>query len=502
MSNELSNTDARQKFPVGRGPVTTALFSGMAGGLAWGIRGQYGHETGAMIAGILIGFTLVCLHGQRLSALASARAVAMLALGISVGGSMTYGQTVGLTQDAPLVGNAEAYWWGMLGLAIKGGVWFGLGAALFGMALSSRDYHPIEWPILFALMLGAFFAGMYFLNSPFDPANRELPTLYFSDHWHWEPDVDKPRREQWGGLVSALVVLLVYLSTVKRDWMATSMTVFGLVGGALGFPAGQSIQSYNSWHGEWIRSLPTSAITNHFNWWNMMETTFGFVAGAFVGLGVWVFRNSIHPDGQSKRDDDNVWLNPNAEWILVVLHVAALVCWNFGSVWWVDFFADVALTMIIVPVIAVMGGRYWPFLVSLPIVMIPIAGKSLRQLVYREPPELATWPIVGWPLYLILPLVITTVLALHFARAARQSGGRQETESTTPKPKSFARRFQAVGLFATTWLYFGLNYAFFHFPLPWKEWSGRTPNAILFFVFAIGLTILAARRASNPSLNQ
>ena len=26
-----------------------------AGGLGWGIRGQYGHETGAMIAGVLVG---------------------------------------------------------------------------------------------------------------------------------------------------------------------------------------------------------------------------------------------------------------------------------------------------------------------------------------------------------------------------------------------------------------------------------------------------------------
>jgi hypothetical protein len=27
------------------------LLAAMAGGLAWGIRGQYGHETGAMMAG-------------------------------------------------------------------------------------------------------------------------------------------------------------------------------------------------------------------------------------------------------------------------------------------------------------------------------------------------------------------------------------------------------------------------------------------------------------------
>jgi hypothetical protein len=37
------------------------LFGAMAGGMAWGIRGQYGHETGAMIAGLLVGLTLTFL---------------------------------------------------------------------------------------------------------------------------------------------------------------------------------------------------------------------------------------------------------------------------------------------------------------------------------------------------------------------------------------------------------------------------------------------------------
>ena len=30
------------------------LFTALAGGMGWGIRGQYGHETGAMLAGLLV----------------------------------------------------------------------------------------------------------------------------------------------------------------------------------------------------------------------------------------------------------------------------------------------------------------------------------------------------------------------------------------------------------------------------------------------------------------
>ena len=31
----------------------TLVLTAAAGGMGWGIRGQYGHETGAMIAGVL-----------------------------------------------------------------------------------------------------------------------------------------------------------------------------------------------------------------------------------------------------------------------------------------------------------------------------------------------------------------------------------------------------------------------------------------------------------------
>ena len=48
------------------------IFTAMAGGMAWGIRGQYGHETVAVIiAGVLVSLTLVlllCPHASPLRA--------------------------------------------------------------------------------------------------------------------------------------------------------------------------------------------------------------------------------------------------------------------------------------------------------------------------------------------------------------------------------------------------------------------------------------------------
>ena len=37
------------------------LMGAAAGGMGWGIRGQYGHEWGAMVPGVLVGFVLVFL---------------------------------------------------------------------------------------------------------------------------------------------------------------------------------------------------------------------------------------------------------------------------------------------------------------------------------------------------------------------------------------------------------------------------------------------------------
>lgn len=84
-------------------------FPAMAAGMGWGIRGQYGHESGAMIAGALASLTIVLLFASHFSSLTGARAAAMMTAAIGIGGSMTYGQTVGLTHDPLLVAHWDAW---------------------------------------------------------------------------------------------------------------------------------------------------------------------------------------------------------------------------------------------------------------------------------------------------------------------------------------------------------------------------------------------------------
>src|SRR5713101_148969 len=201
LSPGLLQNSSMTHFGFGRLCLAVVLIA-MAGGMGWGIRGQYGHETGAMIAGVLIGFTAALLFIPEASSLQAARVVALTAIGISFGGSETYAQTVGLTHDAEFLGNWPALRWGLFGLFIKGGVWIGFAGAFLGIGLSQKHYRPAEMALVMAGLLVLVYIGVRVLNEPFDPTHKILPRLYFSHDWYWRAEAEfKPRREIWGGLL-------------------------------------------------------------------------------------------------------------------------------------------------------------------------------------------------------------------------------------------------------------------------------------------------------------
>ena len=355
----------------------TLVLTAAAGGMGWGIRGQYGHETGAMIAGVLVALVIGLLFCARQSSLFTARMVALTAVGISFGGSMTYGQTVGLTHDAELHGNWEALRWGMLGLFVIGAIWIGFAGVLLGAALGGKRYGATEMLLLFIFLIQLYFLGVWMFNEPFDPANRELPRIYFSDSWYWEPEKAdlKPRPEVWGGLALALAALWLYVAVWKRNAIAHNVGLFGVIFGGIGFATGQSVQAFHAWNAESFLEGWFAPIEPYMNWWNTMETLFGAILGMGLGLGVWLNRAKLPPPAE-----DYVEIAPAAERVLLAGHVAALVAWNFMTFNALDGVADHALTMGLLPLALVVGGRYSPYLIALPIVAIPICGKTLREM--------------------------------------------------------------------------------------------------------------------------
>jgi len=456
------------------------LLGAAAGGLGWGIRGQYGHETGAMIAGLLVSTALVFLLFRSAPVSTVIRAVAWATVGIGFGGAMTYGQTVGLTHDAALVGNGLALRWGMLGLAIKGGIWIGFFGLFLGMGLGGRRYRTYEITAVFAGMVWLFWLGTTLLNAPFDPANRILPRIYFSADWRWQPDAAlKPRREVWGGLLFALVGAVSYVRWSRQDTLAGRLALWAVLGGALGFPLGQSLQAFHAWNPSLFQSGALASIDPKINWWNFMETTFGAVFGAIVGWGVWRNRESVMKSlsearpipGEPQTDRGSY---PGWSLLLLALHASLLSISEFGNVPGIGRYTDFPLILGLLPIVAALLDASAAWLVALPITLLPIAGKTLRQLVYEQS---AISPVPGWCLYFFLPLSIATVMAWVCHRTSKVS-------------KSAELPFRWL-LAASTLMYFGLNFAFFRFPWPWKEWTLRTPNALVFTLCTLVLLISA-----------
>ena len=451
------------------------LFGAMAGGMGWGIRGQYGHESGAMIAGALVSLTLVYLLSDGKSSLQAVRAVALGTIAMGFGGTMTYGQTVGLTHDGALIGLWEALHWGMIGLAIKGGIWIGFAGFFLGLGLGGKRYRPLEILRLVLLMLFAVLVGWSILNRPHDPANMRLPFLYFSDHWYWEPELlENPehvyRPEIWGGLLFALIAAVVYASRVKKDTLARNMAVWGILGGAIGFPLGQAIQATNQWNPDFFGKSFLAPFTNHFTWWNTMETTFGAIMGAVLGLGLWFNRARI----DTTSDPDDKPIAYSVEGALLVVHLCLLSAVQFTERSWAEALYDFGIMMGLIPLVACIRGRFWPYLQILPITLLPIAGKTVQTLAYSggNPIKLG----LAWPLFFILPMGAATGLAVSGAWKARLGDA----------PSPFVRD----ALLLVIWTYFWLNHAFFGFPWPWLPWGGRTANDLIFTVCAIGLTLM------------
>ncbi len=470
--------------------AAAVILTALAAGTGWGIRGQYGHETGAMISGSLAALTLVLLFLPTAPSWYGARAAAMMAVAIGVGGSMTYGQTLGLTQNSEVIGNADAWWWGMLGVAIKGGVWIGTGGLFLGMGLGGRRYGPWEMLFLLAAAIGLYFLGVHLINQPFDPENGTLPRFYFSGHWDFEPERHRqgtlnPRFEQFGGYWLALIGLCLYVRLVRGDRLALRMACIGILGGALGFSTGQAIQSAHAWHPDWFAEGGRFGFGHrlfaHFNWWNVMETTFGAVWGAVVGAGLWFNRRLI----AAPPSEERATVSPPVEIFLAVVYLSLVLVGEFEYlredlfVAAANWYIEIGLLIVSLPLIGIVGGRLMPWLTLLVLIPAVICGKTLVAAL-RQTDTAGIWSDnagFAWYILVQVPLAITLVTAAWLIHRAR-------TQTTA--------RSAAVALALMSAIYFCLNTVMFGFPdltAPIDGWNTRHPNQ-WFFLFSTACLVL------------
>jgi len=257
---ELSISHHKVSFRQKHSLLYFILFPAISTLLGWGLRGFIGGGPyGAMIPGAMVTFVICMLLDIPL--VLATIVVVFGTAGTAMGGEMTYGQTIGF------LNNPGTIWWGFAGTSLKGGVW-GLITGLFiGLGLV---HQRIKIKIIvtgFLIFLIGYVIGLKLINDP--------KLLYFSNPF------DHPRNESWAGLLFAAVGLLIYLKSkigAEKFMVVLRFAVYGFIGGALGFGLGSLWITVGSRFGKSFFII---------DWWKMMEFSFGFLLGGFLGFAAW-----------------------------------------------------------------------------------------------------------------------------------------------------------------------------------------------------------------------
>lgn len=223
------------------------VFTALALGLAWAVRGHFGHEWGAAWAGG-IGTLAVVLMSGRDDWMSKAPILGSLgAIGWAIGGMMSYGMVIGYCRGSGL-GNV---WYGYTMLAVIGALYGFLGGGFVGLGLSKTENKNPAWASLITQMVaGAYLFWGFFI---------------FQLEWFMTP----PRSELWAACLGAAIAMawFMYREGYKA---AAKVAIYSALGAGFGFAFGNFLQTAGS----------ASGIS--YNWWNVME----FSLGAFGGLGM------------------------------------------------------------------------------------------------------------------------------------------------------------------------------------------------------------------------
>lgn len=229
-----------------------SLFVAAAVGLAWGIRGSFGHVVGAMYPGAVLGLAWLAVAGS--PALLSRMPViaALTAAAIGAGGTMSYGILHGYAQ-ADTTAN---YAYGLACLFLQGGCWGTFGGCLAGLLCERQPLRTGDWLGL----LGSVFLGGW------------LATEVVVDLAGFQ--INPPRNNNTVAFIGAAIGQFVWLAVAGRS-AGLRGAAFGFAGFGLGMAGGRLVANAA------ILFQTGGFSVNH---WNLMEITCGLVGG---GLFTW-----------------------------------------------------------------------------------------------------------------------------------------------------------------------------------------------------------------------
>ena len=251
----------------------------LAGALAWGLRGQHGHERGGAMAGAMIGLAIAAVTGGP----AWIGAAVIGSLGFSIGGALSYGRFV-----APAF---QGSWEAIGSLALVGAAWGGFGGLGLGLGLSFPRYRRAERiNVLFGLFLVWFLVDRMLwgrMNGPGDLKTRELMVEI---------------------LVGVWLLLLAYIGIVRGDAAALRLALAGAAGFGFGFPLSAWIQGAGQ------------ASSIRLDWWKLAEHLIGLCGGLALGAAAlslessWRLPRAVRPWERWSAAAWVLWLIPT--WLM------------------------------------------------------------------------------------------------------------------------------------------------------------------------------------------
>jgi hypothetical protein len=210
------------------------LLAGLSLSIGWGIRGNYGHEIGAMLPGALAAVAVCLLSGRQDWRERVAYFACFGALGWALGGSMSYMQVIAYAHS----GHAPSQYYGFYALFVIGFLWAALGGA--GTAIPATFDRKSLCEIFDPLaVLLALWVVLYLVE---DPITRIVQTQFGAQ----SNSTDAARRHEsllywfdsdWVAAFVMLLGVLVFDLVDRRFTHSLSLPAFIGVGGVLGYLA-------------------------------------------------------------------------------------------------------------------------------------------------------------------------------------------------------------------------------------------------------------------------
>lgn len=221
-------------------------------GLAWPLRGQFGHLKGALIPGALAAVIVALAAPRPVRGQSFGLAVLLGGIGFSLGGHLSYGPLIEEILARPSLGASLSEF---ATLFFVGALWGGLGMSFLSFAVDRATLR--ERDLLLLLTLGLFW---WIVLGLLNWEDYDL-TLYTLGFW----------------------VLLTYNFLVKKSKAVSYFSLLGFLGFGTAFVLAVLILFWGE----------TGVFGNTWPWWRLRDQIIGVLGGIAVWLGFQVSQKAF-----------------------------------------------------------------------------------------------------------------------------------------------------------------------------------------------------------------